>query len=133
MRPYALIPLMLAALTLAGCKNNTQTASARQEEPYTPSHTTLDQMDADPTSDPIMTYDPAPGTDSQTTSATESYDEPLTPVGGRTYTVQKGDTLYALARRFYSDQARWRDIWEANRNRLSNPDRLPLGTKLIIP
>ena len=47
--------------------------------------------------------------------------------------MQKGDTLFSLARKFYDDQARWKDIWEANRTRLPDPDRLSVGMKLIIP
>jgi nucleoid-associated protein YgaU len=47
--------------------------------------------------------------------------------------VQKGDTLYKVARRFYNDQSRWREIWEANKTRLPDPDKLPIGIKLIIP
>ncbi len=60
-------------------------------------------------------------------------DEPLSPAGGQVYTVQKGDSLYELARRFYNDQSRWREIWEANKNRLADPDKLQVGMKLIIP
>ena len=52
---------------------------------------------------------------------------------GGTYVVAKGDTLFELARRFYRDEARWRDIWNANRARVPNRDRLPIGIKLIIP
>jgi nucleoid-associated protein YgaU len=66
-------------------------------------------------------------------STTGEADEPLAPIGGQVYTVQKGDTLYKLARRFYNDQSRWRDIWEANRNRIPDPDKIAVGMKLIIP
>ena len=57
----------------------------------------------------------------------------MSPAGGQVYTVQKGDSLYELARRFYNDQSRWREIWEANKNRLADPDKLQVGMKLIIP
>ena len=60
-------------------------------------------------------------------------DEPFAPEGGGVYVVQKKDTLYDLSRRFYGDQSRWREIWDANRNRVPNPDQLPVGIKLIIP
>ncbi len=52
---------------------------------------------------------------------------------GQTYVVAKGDTLFQLARRFYQNESRWRDIWNANRARVPNKDRLPVGIKLIIP
>ncbi|NWG16332.1 MAG: LysM peptidoglycan-binding domain-containing protein [Chloroflexi bacterium] len=52
----------------------------------------------------------------------------VAPVGGETYTVQPGDTLFAIARRFNTTvQA----IIEANN--LTNPDRLSVGQQLIIP
>ncbi|NUQ50043.1 MAG: LysM peptidoglycan-binding domain-containing protein [Phycisphaerae bacterium] len=61
-----------------------------------------------------------------------SGDEVLAPSGARTYVVQKGDTLSSLARKFYGDQKRWKDIYQANKQ-LTNPNKLPVGTKLIIP
>ena len=61
-----------------------------------------------------------------------SADTAVTP-GVRTHTVVKGDTLYKLARMYYDDQGKWRDIYEANRSVLSSPDRLTLGMKLRIP
>lgn len=53
--------------------------------------------------------------------------------GGQSYTVQRGDTLYKLARQFYGDQARWRDIYNANSGQIPNPNQLPAGITLIIP
>jgi nucleoid-associated protein YgaU len=140
MRLPILFLLSLSALLLAGCENNNPQPEARQEEPYAPPHASLDSMDATPASDTLATYEPPPA---ETTvdvdaagapdSAERGPDELLAPVGGQVYTVQKGDTLYKLARRFYNDQARWRDIWEANKTRLRDPDTLLVGMKLIIP
>ena len=130
-----LLLLGLGALVFAGCENNNQQAAARSEEPYTPSYTSLDSMDSAPVAD--TTYEPPPSEPSGHTAAAQpaasDADEPRAPVGGQVYTVQKGDTLYKLARRFYNDQARWRDIWQANRNRISDPDQIAIGMKLIIP
>jgi nucleoid-associated protein YgaU len=53
--------------------------------------------------------------------------------GGRTHVVQKGDTLYKLARQYYGSEKRWKEIWEANKTRVPNKDKLEVGTKLIIP
>lgn len=53
--------------------------------------------------------------------------------GGRTHTVERGDTLYSLARKYYNDQSKWRLIYEANSARVRNPNRLDVGIKLIIP
>lgn len=55
------------------------------------------------------------------------------PTEGTTYTVRQGDTLFSIARKHYGDGTRWRLIYEANRDRLSDPDRLQVGTVLVIP
>ncbi len=49
------------------------------------------------------------------------------------YTVRKGETLFELARRFYGDQQQWRRIYQANRNRIKDPQQIQAGMKLIIP
>jgi len=53
--------------------------------------------------------------------------------GGRTHTVQKGDTLYKLARQYYNDQSKWKEIFEANRAELGDPNRVRVGQRLTIP
>jgi nucleoid-associated protein YgaU len=55
--------------------------------------------------------------------------------GSQTYVVRKGDTLYSISRKFYNGESRhWRRIYEANRAALpGGPDRLEVGTKLVIP
>ena len=53
--------------------------------------------------------------------------------GGRTHTVAKGDTLYKLARQYYNDQAKWKDIFEANRAEMGNPNQIRVGQRLVIP
>jgi nucleoid-associated protein YgaU len=51
----------------------------------------------------------------------------------RKYTVQKGDSLYRIAQKFYSDGNKFEDIRLANRDVLSDPDHLVVGMELIIP
>lgn len=52
---------------------------------------------------------------------------------GRTYEVQKGDTLSAIAQRHYGNASAWRKIYDANRNVLDDPDKIYPGQKLTIP
>lgn len=47
------------------------------------------------------------------------------------YTVQPGDTLGRIARRFYGDPGRYPLIVSANR--ISDPDKLAVGQQLVIP
>ena len=49
----------------------------------------------------------------------------------QTYTVQRGDTLSAIARRFYGHAGEYRRIAEANH--IPNPDLIHPGQQLIIP
>ncbi len=49
------------------------------------------------------------------------------------YTVEKGDTLSAIAQHFYGKASRWHAIFEANRDQLDDPDRIQPGQVLRIP
>ncbi|MEO7912888.1 MAG: peroxidase family protein [Roseiflexaceae bacterium] len=49
------------------------------------------------------------------------------------YVVQRGDTLRSIAARFLGDERRWREIFEANRAKISNPDSIRTGMELVIP
>jgi nucleoid-associated protein YgaU len=51
----------------------------------------------------------------------------------RTYTVVAGDTLSAIAKREYGAANRWKAIFEANRDKISNPDLIKPGQVLTIP
>ncbi|GJM25840.1 MAG: hypothetical protein DHS20C16_22550 [Phycisphaerae bacterium] len=64
--------------------------------------------------------------------ANDSYAAPAGGAGG-THVVQRGETLYALARMYYSDQSKWRVIYEANRGVMSSPHAIQAGQELIIP
>lgn len=49
------------------------------------------------------------------------------------YTVQKGDTLSAIARKHYGDANKYMAIFEANRPMLTDPNRIYPGQVLRIP
>ncbi len=51
----------------------------------------------------------------------------------RVHEVRDGDTLESLAQRYLGDRSRWREIYQVNRDRIRQPELLPLGTKLVIP
>jgi len=56
-----------------------------------------------------------------------------TPAATRRHVVARGDTLFGLAQRYYGDRARWRDIYNANRDVLPNENSLSVGMELRIP
>ncbi len=49
------------------------------------------------------------------------------------YTVQPGDTLGIIAKRFYGDGRRWPTIFQANREIISDPSLIQPGQKIRIP
>jgi len=53
--------------------------------------------------------------------------------GATTYTVKSGDTLSAIARQFLGDSNAYMDIFEANRDQLSDPNKIKPGQVLKIP
>ncbi|MHC4610126.1 MAG: LysM peptidoglycan-binding domain-containing protein [Planctomycetota bacterium] len=74
------------------------------------------------------------GGDSYTAFPATTAEEPAAgATSGAVHLVAKGDTLYRLARQYYNDQGRWKDIYEANRGVISNPDRIFIGQELVIP
>ena len=59
---------------------------------------------------------------------------PGTPSGSaRTYTIEQGDTLSAIAQRVYGKAKYWRQIHEANRAEIDNPDRIYPGQVITLP
>lgn len=55
------------------------------------------------------------------------------PAGATVYTIQKGDTLYSLAKRFYGDGKLWTKIAEANKDKVRDISSIPVGTSIVIP
>ena len=55
------------------------------------------------------------------------------PAGARTYTVAKGDSLSKIAKQLYGDAQKWRQIYEANKDTIKNPDLIHPGQVLTIP
>jgi nucleoid-associated protein YgaU len=51
----------------------------------------------------------------------------------RTYTVKAGDTLSAIAKQHLGDANKYMKIYEANRDQLSDPDKIKPGQILKIP
>lgn len=50
-----------------------------------------------------------------------------------THTVVEGDTLWGLAQRYYQNPFDWRRIWEANRDKVADPNLIVPGLVLTIP
>ena len=49
------------------------------------------------------------------------------------YTVEPGDTLSLIARKYYGTQLKWEKIYQANKSTMKHPDYIYVGQKIIIP
>ena len=51
----------------------------------------------------------------------------------RTYTVVAGDSLSKISKKIYGNANRWKEIFEANKDKIKNPDLIYPGQILKIP
>jgi nucleoid-associated protein YgaU len=49
------------------------------------------------------------------------------------YVVQPGDSLSKIAKEIYGDASRWPEIFEANKDQISDPNLIRVGQELVIP
>ena len=49
------------------------------------------------------------------------------------YVIEKGDTLSHIAKRYYGKASRWKDLFEANREVIQDPDKIFPGQKIRVP
>ena len=55
------------------------------------------------------------------------------PGSAGTYTVQSGDSLWRIASRELGSGTRWSEIYDLNRDVISDPDRIYIGQELQLP
>lgn len=133
MMSKAWIACPLLAVALVGCKSETEPVSqvpppsyASEPEPLPP--VSINEGTATTGSGyPDTTTELSPG-------VAPSYDpEPLPPAEPvtRTYTIKKGDTLWAIATREYGDGQKWKTISAANPS--LDPKKLIVGQQITLP
>ncbi len=49
------------------------------------------------------------------------------------YTIEKGDTLSKIADRYYGDPQKYRELFDANKEVIQDPDKIYPGQKIRIP
>lgn len=67
------------------------------------------------------------------TASSGSASKAASPPLGHGYTVQPGDSLSKIAKKIYGEADRWKEIWEANRAKIPNPDLIHPGLELQLP
>lgn len=106
--------------------NPTVTATSVTTETPTPTAT----HEPDPTL--IATLQPT-----NTPQPTHTPTVTATPFGwimpNTAYQIEPGDTLQSIALRAYGDRELWTHIWEANKDRIPDPDKLQIGMIIWIP
>lgn len=123
-----LLASLLVIVTITGCST-----FGKKKADADPAQTTADLY-------PPLAEESAYGSDSYATygepaplGSTYETTAPATAVQERYHTVSKSDTLYAIARKYYGDQRRWKDIYEANRSDIADPNLIRVGQRLVIP
>lgn len=60
--------------------------------------------------------------------------KPVTPtVKTKTYTIKKGDTLWAIAKKYYGNGSQYTKIYNANKDKIKNPNLIYPGQVIKIP
>lgn len=93
--------------------------------------TILTETGAEAPEQPETPDQPESPADTETPAQPE---QPEQPAGDpQTYTVQSGDCLWDIAARELGSGLRWSEIYELNRDILSDPDRIQIGQELVLP
>jgi LysM repeat protein len=93
-----------------------------------PAWSTKTETDAPP---PEAKAEAAPAAEETHAEEAAAHPEPEPEPAARTYTVESGDTLWAISERFYGDGSKYQIIADASG--ISNPDLIQPGQVLTIP
>jgi nucleoid-associated protein YgaU len=82
----------------------------------------------------VIPQKPEPGTEPLSPALTDGPAAPLpSPTAPRVYEVQPGDTLTGISKKLFNTTRHHMRIFEANRDKLNDPNELSVGMKLSIP
>lgn len=96
-----------------------------------PAWSTKTETDAPPPPEPQAAAPEAAPAAEEAAPAPAPEPEPEPEPAARTYTVESGDTLWAIAERFYGDGSKYQVIADASG--IDNPDLIHPGQVLTIP
>ena len=85
-----------------------------------------------PSTDTGKVEQPSTDTGKQTVTVEKERDASTAP-SAKTYTVKKGDTLWAISAKYYGAGAQYTKIYGANTDKISNPNLIYPGHVLTIP
>ncbi len=129
---YISSTIIMAVAVLAGCNDANKSGEFGQltdaNIPYDPSVIDLNAGASADWEEPVRTAVDQPVAYSEPSVGTSLYS-----TAGRMHLVQRKDTLYSLARLYYNHHRQWKKIYEANRDRIANPNMIKVGMNLVIP
>lgn len=88
-------------------------------------------QDAQPAAPSVPVVGELPGT--APAAQPEQAAQPAAAGQAQTYTVQKDDTLQKISKKIYGSYGKWYKIYEANKEKIKNPNILQPGVVLTIP
>jgi Tfp pilus assembly protein FimV len=143
MRYWQLGVVGIAMLVLTACEQKKAEPTMQPEKDKSltqmdnPPPATMDPYATDPYANNPSARPSDAGAAKKAPAKASTKEEPVVPKGkaasGKTYVVQKGDTLSSIAQKMYGDKKKWKVIWDANKSVIPNKDKLTVGTKLTIP
>ncbi len=133
--PVASLSILVIVAGCAGKKKTDAQTYQPRFDSYSVAERDRPEQGFQPASDLYPTYGPATPTESSydAVSGEGGISEPATSAEPRYHVVQKKDTLYGLARTYYGDASRWKDIYNANRSVIGNPNMIMVGQRLELP
>lgn len=115
----------VVAVLATGCQKKASDAQANESVMDVGGGYAQAPQPATPVAQQPVVYDSAPA------QPTQPVDTAATAMGGGSYTVKKGDTLYGIARQRYGDGKQWTRIAEANPG--LRPETLKAGQTIAVP
>lgn len=86
-----------------------------------------------PKATPVKKKEPSTSTDNPPVTTSNRTTQPENTNSGKTYTVKSGDCLWKIAKQFYGNGAQYNKIFEANKDKISDPNLIYAGQVLTIP
>jgi nucleoid-associated protein YgaU len=129
--PLAAVALVLAATLAVGCSNTKKPAANSAVTDIRPSNP-APPPPPPPVVQPAQPAQPIQPVISDSAPVVTPTIATATPViTGNTYTIQKGDTLYKIARAKYGNPTAVKKIIEANPG--MDPNKIKVGQKINLP
>ncbi|MBR4863088.1 MAG: LysM peptidoglycan-binding domain-containing protein [Oscillospiraceae bacterium] len=80
----------------------------------------------------VVVEQPKEPTKPKTVTVEQERDKPTAPKA-KTHTVVRGDTLWGIAKKYYGNGAQYTKIYNANKDKIKNPNLIYVGQVFTIP